>query len=652
MDIYTEIRNALDGLDNRKILNFGDYKIMDIIDAGQQGMVMQAENRIGKQFAIKFYKPTDTNPGILKASLVNFKREVSILADLNHKNIVGIYSGGNAVWSSSNSEWEVKSGFNSKHKLAANEVAYYLMDYIKGIDTDSIFPILKHPEDDQLVEYAIPEYKRVIMFEEMVTQISIAMAYYHKKGVTHKDIKPKNIRFCEEDNTFVLVDFGFARNLSSPVESEVFEFTEFRDFPSLDRNDYKKNDMGQFSLMLRKLLPTLKNEYTTKRYEGLEQAITKGCHADLDERFVGMEEFFNTVKQNFINEPGWKFQLKLDEYLTPDRFGRFSSYVRNPVSGSILLTEDVTDIIDTQEFQRLRGVRQLGPTMFVFPGANHTRFEHSLGTYDLTLKFLKQLLAFPRFRELCDPIDESIKLMVLAALLHDIGHYPYSHWIEEIDSWPRGVKFPHHEDRAMEIIGGGEIGEVIETGWRVDLKLLGQVITGKGAKGRTLMMNSIINSIIDVDKLDYLVRDSVHCGVSYGTGIDVERLLNSLHIVNTSDKICLTEKGRSALLSIISCRNIMYQEIYWHKTVRACDAMFKRFMFEYIKAQINSISEIKPLFYKSDDEFINTLYNRAAEHKRKGYKGEFKLERLISPFAYKGRKLYKPLRAARTVVNV
>ena len=166
-------------------------------------------------------------------------------------------------------------------------------------------------------------------------------------------------------------------------------------------------------------------------------------------------------------------------------------------------------------------------------------------------------------------------------------------------------------------------------------RLFSEIIASKHIKGKKELVNSFINSIIDVDTLDYLLRDSVHCGVNYGEGIDLERLLDSLYINPNTKRLCLTEKGRSALLSILSCRNVMYQEVYWHKTVRACDAMFKRFLYEYIKDYGKEINMIKESFNYSDDQFINKLYRGSRKNK--------KLNDLISPFAMnKNRLLYKP----------
>ena len=138
-----------------------------------------------------------------------------------------------------------------------------------------------------------------------------------------------------------------------------------------------------------------------------------------------------------------------------------------------------------------------------------------------------------------------------------------------------------------------------------------------------------------MDKIDYLIRDSIHCGVNYGKGIDVERLLDSLYIDSDKKKICLTEKGRSMLLSILSCRNIMYQEVYWHKTVRAYTAMFKRFLYEFVSNQVLSPDEIESLFNYSDDEFVYSLYETSTDEKYNHF------NHLIKPFR-ESRKIYKP----------
>ncbi|MEI6348029.1 MAG: HD domain-containing protein [Bacteroidota bacterium] len=638
MSIIDTIIKACEDKKPYPIKKFDGFEIEAKLGKGQQGVVLKIKNKINKQFALKFYQPTDKDPSILKESIKRFINEVNTLATLKHKNIVKIYTGGYAKWNKN--KWEVTEGFPVKlpTDLKENEFFYYIMDFIDGFDLAHIFNELGKSEEERSNEN-FPISFKLKYFEILIKQVSKAMIYYHKKKITHKDIKPENIRFSIHDSTFILVDFGFAHHITSPQNEESIPRTDYIDLPSIKAKDYEKNDMGQFSEMLTKVLPTLKDEYLTNRYSGLESSIDKGKNPDLKKRYKDMDEFYNHIKQYFLIEGGWRFQLKLDEFLTSDGFGRFDSKLRIPVSGSILLSKEIKALIDTPQFQRLRGVRQLGPTIFVFPGANHTRFEHSLGVYSLALRYLEKLLSLTDFKNKCEPLEKSIKLIVLSTLLHDIGHYPYSHWIEEIDELPNKLKLPSHEQRAKQILEQKEIKDVIENSWQINISEITDLICNNSEDE---LINSFINSVIDVDKLDYLIRDSVHCGINYGKGIDVERLLDALYVNNESNKLCVTEKGRSALLSILATRNIMYQEVYWHKTVRACEAMFKRFFYEYVLVisasnEKETNKKLNDILNKSDDEFISTLYKWSIKTK------DIKLKELIQPFAYGGRKLiYKP----------
>jgi len=168
-------------------------------------MVVIAENNIHKKFAIKFYRP---DVSILRDSIERFIREIRILAELTHKNIVKVYTGGKAVWDEENNKWIVTEGLDDIAPPSKNEVLYYIMDFIKGEDISSIFPELRKNKSEVK---EIPLYRRLILFEEMISQITSAMNYYHSKNITHKDIKPDNIRYSTEDSTFIIVDFGFAR---------------------------------------------------------------------------------------------------------------------------------------------------------------------------------------------------------------------------------------------------------------------------------------------------------------------------------------------------------------------------------------------------------------------------------------------------------
>ena len=613
--LMVEFLSKVDEKDTK--IDFGnEYITRGNVQKGGQANVILVENKSGKTLALKLYPPTSKSE--------DFFQEIGNLIKLSHKNIVTMYSTGTATI-----ERDGESGFKvetQEYDVKPNETDtdntfyFYIMDYIEGVHADKVC-------DNNKTEC-------VRLYELLIRQIGKAMAYYHKMNVVHKDIKAKNILYREEDEAFILVDFGFSRDMNGSDFSAAPEQKQLQ----------KRVDIEMFAELLDKQFKKVKNKYPKAKMRGIE-TIIKGAK---DGNYVDINKFYNEIRQYFVVLGVWHFQPKIDEYMTGSRFGRFDSKLRIPVSGSILLTKEVKAIIDTREFQRLRGVRQLGPTIFVFPGANHTRFEHSLGVYHMALKYLEKLLSIPEFRTAFGDIEKNIKLVILAALLHDIGHYPYSHWIEEM-VLPHELKVDKHEKRALQILNRGEIRKVIKKIWKLKPKEIAKVIEGSH---ENKLLNSIISSAIDVDKLDYLKRDSVHCGVSYGHGIDTDRLITSLYFdagadVNIDEnkgKICLTKKGKSVLLSLLSTRNIMYQEVYWHKTVRASEAMFKRFFYRFLEEEHKYVKkndafkesaqqEILGYLNKSDDQFIALLHNSA---EKKPY------QHLIEPFAFKGRKIYKP----------
>ena len=635
MDIFDLLRTSDE---NHPVRKFAGYKILGKGgESGQQGIVKKAQNDVGKVFAIKFARPTDEDPRLRERSAENFKREIKILASLHHRNIARIITGGSARWRDDLDppEWEISEGFakqNSKDASASHDSYFYLMEFIEQ-DLEDVFGSLSE-ESTEVMDNGDPSVERTRLFEELATQICAAMAHFHSKTVTHKDIKVDNIRFAPEDGSFVLVDFGFARRLSSQTKDPgVLVIKEMPDFIAELAQQFTLMDIAQFAGVLNIVFQKVKHRYDADRVSGIQTVLDKARSSKLENRFNSATEFYNTLRPYFLHlgRAHLPFVIRINEFLTPSLFGRFESKIRLPVSGSILLTKEVRRIIDTAEYQRLRGVRQLGPTMFVFPGATHTRFEHSLGVYWLALRYLERISRSPNFRALHANQDEPIKLVILAALLHDIGHYPYSHWVEEL-GLPSDL-FPSHERRAAQRIKDSEIGKHIQEDWGVSHKDVANIIDKVHTPQQHLALNSIIDSAIDVDKLDYLIRDSVHCGVDYGRGIDIERLLDALYVHPDEKQLYLTDKGRSVLISILGARNIMYQEVYWHKTVRACQAMFKRFFYEYIQREVRPVSQIKQATLLPDEAFLSYLFKKINK--------KSPLRPLLAPFVFKGRELYK-----------
>jgi HD superfamily phosphohydrolase len=247
------------------------------------------------------------------------------------------------------------------------------------------------------------------------------------------------------------------------------------------------------------------------------------------------------------------------------RGGAELEIIRDPLWDNIRLDRSALLALDTPAMQRLRYVRQVGHAFLVYPGATHTRFEHALGAYHLTKRALASL---EERGELARVDDDDCVAVRLAALLHDIGHYPFSHALEE-------AGFPHHEALGVAKLTQGELSDALRRIGGPDLAgAVGELIRGVSDSP----LQGLISGSLDLDKIDYLSRDARMCGVPYGT-VDVDRLLSTLTLVWTEQgriEVGVQEKGVSALESLLFAKYQMYRNVYWHHAVRSATCMFKR----------------------------------------------------------------------------
>ncbi len=240
--------------------------------------------------------------------------------------------------------------------------------------------------------------------------------------------------------------------------------------------------------------------------------------------------------------------------------------IRDPLWNNIPVDPLALSLVDTPVFQRLRYVRQLGWAYLVYPGASHSRFEHAVGTYHLA----GRTLALMEERgELDGILPEERVLVRCAALLHDIGHYPFSHALEEIGAL-------HHEEVARALLAEGPVAEALRSGVAADApERVYALIRGRSESP----LGGLISGSLDLDKIEYLKRDALMCGVPYGE-IDVDRLLYALAIVADPDtgapRVGVREKGLAALESLLFAKYQMYRNVYWHHAVRSATAMYKR----------------------------------------------------------------------------
>ncbi|OLB14961.1 MAG: hypothetical protein AUH07_03795 [Gemmatimonadetes bacterium 13_2_20CM_70_9] len=267
--------------------------------------------------------------------------------------------------------------------------------------------------------------------------------------------------------------------------------------------------------------------------------------------------------------------------------------VRDPLWNNIRLDPEALAVVDTAAVQRLRYVRQLGHAFLVYPGATHSRFEHALGAYHLARRLLAQVEDAGDAR--VEPADR-VRLK-LAALLHDIGHYPFSHALEE-------AGLPHHEVLAgRQLASDGLAQRLAELDAPAEQLL--PLIQGTAREP----LAGLVSGSLDVDKLDYLSRDAWMCGVPYGV-IDVDRLLTSLTVASDPDgrrTLALHEKGLAALESLLFAKYQMYRNVYWHHAVRSATAMFKRLVRRAI-----ATAQLEPaaVAVATDDGLIHDLMQR------------------------------------------
>jgi HD superfamily phosphohydrolase len=248
--------------------------------------------------------------------------------------------------------------------------------------------------------------------------------------------------------------------------------------------------------------------------------------------------------------------------------------IRDPLWNNIRVDALTLQLVDTPVFQRLRYVRQLGLAYLVYPGATHTRFEHALGAYHLarlTLSLLEER------GELAGVSREERAITQAAALLHDVGHYPFSHALEEIGAL-------HHEEVAAPLVLAGPVAAMLRGAFGADgpARVLA-LIRGQSESP----LQGLVSGSLDLDKIEYLKRDALMCGVPYGE-IDVDRLLNSLVLVDAPETgrrvVGVLEKGLSALESLLFAKYQMYRNVYWHHAVRSATAMYKRLVDEALVA--------------------------------------------------------------------
>jgi hypothetical protein len=287
--------------------------------------------------------------------------------------------------------------------------------------------------------------------------------------------------------------------------------------------------------------------------------------------------------------------------------------VYDEIHGYIELDELALRIIDLDVFQRLRRIKQLGVTFYVYPGAVHTRFSHSLGVYHIIKKLSERLS-----REGYISRDD-LPLLEASALLHDVGHLPYSHALETFYMRITNQRF-EHEDLSREVVlNDPGVSETLSE-FGIDKHEVASIIYGTH---REPLYNQLMSSDLDVDRMDYLVRDSLHTGVTYGS-IDLDRLLETT-TVDRDGNIAVKDKGLIAVENFYIARLHMYRGVYYHKTSLGYELLLTHIWGELldIYGELEPFKTIEGLrtlirrnaFRYFDDYWVNGLFYRIIEER-------------------------------------
>lgn len=582
------------------------YDIQDLLGLGGAGIVFRIVHRAsGVQRVAKVLRPVVRGVGDISEE---FRSEATRLAGLRHPNLVTVFE-----------------------QAQSSEIPYFVMAYVDGEPLDRAMAGLVKD---------FPAGLWVRELRQIVLQLADVLAYLHSPDppLLHLDVKPENIlvsRNHRGEPSVLLLDFGISRFATQ--ESADGELVMVRGtFPMWPRAYYNAvrrltNANRTMFMIDRKKLSAQLDLHLLGRT--LILALDAGLESDPDRsRWAGTESaelafLRQTADRLDIDRQGegpLAFSGAAELYRALRRLDLHASRTRDHFDeGPLKLPGNTVRsfgsrarrLTDWSGFQRLRGIKQLGLTYLVYPGAVHTRFEHSVGVFANALEVLDSLSGPSgdhRFRSVV--ADEELIATALVALFHDIGHYPFAH------QFRLGGGFPPHEDLTLEMLKRDDLRRKVEEIFNADvydaMMMLMRYVNAFEHPGQVQqavpypvhyrVLRAIVSSTIDVDKLDYVARDSLHAGVPYGGAVDRERLLASLRIWWGTDgtaQLLLSDKGRVCAEALVFARYLMTSEVYWNHGVRSFAAMLSAAIGNF------GADEARSHLGDTDEKFMSWLAN-------------------------------------------
>lgn len=605
--------------------NLPDYKCKGYLGHGATAYAYEIEHKVlGKQ-VIKVAKPS-----VLKEKeelKETFLNEIARLSKIKDPHVIGILNCGT-------------------FDLEGLEVPYYIMEYMPA----DLNKLIKNKIQDLSLEEIV----------HIIRDIVFALKAMHKEQLVHGDIKEGNI-FIDDGLHAKVGDFGCAKLITDISDLESQHGTP--QYWSAEQRSYlKKAVQGSDPNNTIIMVPANARKPKWDIYAlgcVLSNVIENFCEISSRKLNVEDKRFLDEIIKTMTREDAFGF-YDIEKVMdvvnkfvkitgTSSSIGELSNYprqtIRIPELESVYLSKRVRLIVNHPWFQRLRNIKQLALAYLVYPGAMHTRLEHSLGAYDKAIEYINALLAdnynyFFKTRV----SDYEINAFILAALLHDIGHYPYAHSFELFSK----EDFSHLEftlkfiDNSIidEVPKLAEIDKIYEASfqdivskeWDVDMQDIKAILTSEETPKNIdpifcQIFRSLLDGPIDIDKADYLMRDTLHSGVSYGKFFDLKRFLQGITLDKDTKEVIILEKSKVPAELFLMLRYAMYKDVYRHHTVRAAEAMLNHAVALYFKNKdrIIELESLSPafkaelyttLFTKSDDEVFDWLYETGPSETR------------------------------------
>lgn len=618
-ELAVECQNLVEMINGELAEQLAEYSNPHVVAAGGSGIVLVAHSARSKNLrALKFprhhvlHPPKDAPP----QPTVSTERE--IMERLAHQNIIPLFDA-----------FPVAGG------VAEVLVTAYIPDAINLSKYVKLYVCDKECRDDpQMFQ------ERLLDLARLVYQAAGAIAYLHDEvGILHFDVKPDNILIGANRHLY-LTDFGLAQPLKPPGQADIqVGFTWKYAHPKLRNTDLKLHisdprrvrntlnprdfspaiDLFAFGRTLQELLCLIEVDHGSRSHAqyvfdylhmvaalcldgqnseaqsvpGADRTFVEDMPQALSARIFQAHKF--TSMQNVLTPLERLLGLRRLEDELPELNTQTSATINVSNLGPTTLTPRVEEIINHPSMRRLKSERQLGMIETIYPTATHTRFEHSLGVYHNVREYIRALYHDPEnptFRILFT--EEQGRILLLAALLHDLGQTSFGHDIEEVESLSPGTgsfkTYNHlafglsllHSPAYLEDASQDPLSKVIarpcaQGGWGLDEAQVANFLAEEPTTPFAHVLKEILDGPVDADKLDYLLRDSENCRVRYGQGMDCPRFLRSLTTVGYGPdaiRLAIKRKGAASAEDILITRYQMYQSVYWHHTFRAVKAMF------------------------------------------------------------------------------